>query len=73
MNKFKVSEFAKKCGYEEVEYIGVFEGYDVYRPVYKEFRLRGKPTFIITKGDEIRSVTSELGLKIFYYFYDNEA
>lgn len=69
MNEFKVKKFAKELGYEEIEYVGVFDGYDVYRPVYKEFRLRGKPTFIITKGDGIRSVASELGLKIFYHFY----
>lgn len=56
----KIKEFASEYGYDDVEYLGEWEGYEVYEPFFSdgEFRAIGLPLKILVKGEVIR-ITEE--------------
>ena len=64
---FKRTNFnrlAKKSGYDGVEPLGKWRGYDCYEPVFdgtteEEPAIVGPPLIILVKGDEIRMSTEE--------------
>lgn len=64
MTREKVLNFARKQGYDKVEYSGKWRGYDVYTPevdygTEKEPAIIGLPLIILVKGNEIRLSTPD--------------
>ncbi len=56
-----VEAFAKKQGYETVNPLEPWRGYDVYEPVENDGEIAyiGTPMIILVKGNEIRMSTLE--------------
>ena len=67
----QVEEYAKKMGYKGVKYVGKWNGYDVFRPIY-EFDTNGlclgNLLRILVKGDEVRMSTVLECYKILDFF-----
>ena len=64
MDKAKIIAFAKENGYDGVEPLGKWRGYDAYEPVFDggeegELAYVGPPLMILVKGDKIRMSTVE--------------
>lgn len=57
----KIKEFASEYGYDNVEYLGKWEEYEVYDPFFddNEFHAIGLPLRILVKGDVIRMTGEE--------------
>lgn len=62
MIEAKIIEFAKKRGYESVEYLKDWHGFRCYEPVYRmdnPVSYIGLPLVILVKGNEIRMSTAD--------------
>ena len=72
MNNEKIIDFARKNGYETVEKLPPWNGYDVYEPVrHKGMSSKiGPPLIILVKNDEIRFSTEE---EAFQQLHDSTA
>jgi len=61
LNIEKINEFAHEHGYETVEKLLPWNGYEVYEPIrHKDISSKiGPPLIILVKNDEIRFSTEE--------------
>lgn len=64
MDRAKILEFAKKQGYDGVEPLGQWRGYDIFEPTLdqaseEEPAIVGPPLMIMVQGETIRMSTEE--------------
>lgn len=61
----KVVEFARKQGYDNVNQLEPWNGFDVYEPIFnsEEVTAVGLPLLILVKDDKIRMSTPEEALQ----------
>lgn len=61
MKKERIIKFAKEHGYENIEYLGKWQDYDVYEPIFDEENVSfiGLPLVILVKNSIIRMSTAE--------------
>lgn len=64
MDKSKIIAFAKENGYDGIQPLGKWRGYDAYEPTFdkatgEEPALVGPPLLILVKGDKVRMSTVE--------------
>lgn len=64
MDRAKILEFAKKQGYDGVEPLGQWRGYDIFEPTFdqaseEEPAIVGPPLMIMVQGETIRMSTEE--------------
>ena len=64
MDKSKIEAFAKSQGYDKIEKIGWWNGFDVYAPVYDEPTSVGLPHAVLVKGDSIRMTTDNEAFEV---------
>lgn len=63
-----VFKFAQRSGYATVEYLGKYENFDLYKPLYKDPHIAtGLPVYIIVKDDKPEFVRGVAGLEIQKY------
>ena len=72
MDKAKIEAFAKSQGYDEIEHIGLWKGFDVYTPVHDELMIVGLPYRILVKGDLIRMTTYDEVFEVLRTLSDDE-
>lgn len=48
----KVEEFAKKQGYDKVEYLGRLKDKEIYKPLHVVDELIGYPTYIVIDNNK---------------------
>lgn len=60
-----ILKFAQKQGYDNIEYVGEWRGYQVYAPLFdtEETLFIGLPLVILVKNDMIRMSTPEESLE----------
>jgi hypothetical protein len=65
MNQEDILKFAQKQGYDDIEYLEQWRGYDVYAPLFdtEETLFIGLPLVILVKDDMIRMSTGEESLE----------
>ena len=64
-----VLEFARKNGYQDVKYIGEWQGYKVYDTIYDdEVAYIGLPFFILEKDSKLRMTTPDECFDVLDYF-----
>lgn len=61
MEAKKIEEFAKKQGFDKVEYLGRYKNQEIYKPLHEVDELIGYPVFIlIVKGKPKLIIDSDL-------------
>ena len=66
MNGTAALEFAHDGGFDDVEYMGQWNNYEVYKPIFvsDEFLPYGRPMLILERGDDVVGVTGEQYLRV---------
>jgi hypothetical protein len=65
MSQEDILKFAQKQGYDNIEYVEEWRGYQVYAPIFnsKEMLYIGLPYVILVKDNEIRMSTPDESLE----------
>ena len=65
MDLLQIISFAKKNGYDDVIYLGPWNGYDAYEPIFNDSDTHyiGVPLIILVNGNTIRMSTVEEALE----------
>ena len=61
----KILKFAQEEGYATFNYLGKYNEYDLYKPLYEDPNMAtGLPVYIIVKDDKPEFVRGKAGLEI---------
>ena len=69
----KIKNELKDIGFDTLEYLGKWDGYKVYSPIYtnlkdNEVPIIGLPLYVLEKDDEVRLSDDNECFKIMKYF-----
>lgn len=67
-----ITEIVKRNGFDYAKYLGVFKGYQIYQPCFREPAIFGRPRFIHVKGKKMRwSKSHSEASKVLNFFFDD--